>query len=236
VSTANVTDRIGTLHQVHDESVSQASTTPARAPQAERLSRTLVVDAAITIARRDGLDALSMRRLAEELGVSTMAAYRHVAGKDTLVDDVLEAALGGMDLETTEDTWQEQITELASRSYAVVLSVPGLAEHLHGRALSRPGIVRWLEALSRPLADAGIPESERVGFVPSLIWQLRGAARLDAEWAETLQSLEQVSSGGADDVPNMRGGRDEVGDLEPVDIFRGAIQLLTDGLASRVAA
>lgn len=221
---------------MHDDSVSQATTSSPRAPQAERLSRALVVDAAITIARRDGLDALSMRRLAEELGVSTMAAYRHVAGKDTLVDDVLEAALGGMDHHSSEETWQEQIAELAQRSYDVFLSVPGLAEHLHGRALSRPGIVQWLEALSRPLADAGIPEDERVGFVPALIWHLRGAARLDAEWSETLQSLEQISAGGADDAPNMRGGRDEIGDREALDLFRASIQFLTDGLASRVRA
>ncbi|MEV4420668.1 TetR family transcriptional regulator [Patulibacter sp. NPDC049589] len=219
---------------MHDDSVSQATTSSPRAPQAERLSRALVVDAAITIARRDGLDALSMRRLAEELGVSTMAAYRHVAGKDTLVDDVLEAALGGMDHHSAEETWQEQIAELAQRSYGVFLSVPGLAEHLHGRALSRPGIVQWLEALSRPLTDAGIPEDERVGFVPALIWQLRGAARLDAEWSETLQSLEQISAGGSDDAPTMRGGRDAIGDREALDLFRASIQLLTDGLASRV--
>lgn len=234
--TAIVDATIATLHGVHDDSVSQATTSSPRAPQAERLSRALVVDAAITIARRDGLDALSMRRLAEELGVSTMAAYRHVAGKDTLVDDVLEAALGGMDHHTTEEGWQEQTLELALRSYAVFLSVPGLAEHLHGRALSRPGIVQWLEALSRPLADAGISEAERVGFVPALIWQLRGAARLEAEWSDTLQSLEQVSAGGADDTPLISGGREAIGELEAIDLFRAAIQLLTDGLASRVRA
>lgn len=221
---------------MHDDQVSQATTSAPRAPQAERLSRAVVVDAAITIARRDGLDTLSMRRLAEELGVSTMAAYRHVAGKDTLVDDVLEAALGGMDLETSEDTWQEQIAELATRSFEVFLSVPGLADHLHGRALSRPGLVRWLEALGAPLADAGISEDERVGFVPSLIWQLQGAARLEAQWAETLQSLEQVSADGPEDAPTMRGGREELGDREPADLFRASVQLLTDGLAARVRA
>ena len=221
---------------MHDEQVSQATTSAPRAPQAERLSRAVVVDAAITIARRDGLDTLSMRRLAEELGVSTMAAYRHVAGKDTLVDDVLEAALGGMDLETSEDTWQEQIAELATRSFEVFLSVPGLADHLHGRAFSRPGLVRWLEALSAPLADAGISEDERVGFVPSLVWQLQGAARLEAQWSATMQSLEQVSSDGPEDAPIVRGGREELGDREAIDLFRASVQLLTDGLAARVRA
>ncbi|WP_026911527.1 TetR/AcrR family transcriptional regulator [Patulibacter minatonensis] len=221
---------------MHDDSVSQATTSSPRAPQAERLSRALVVDAAITIARRDGLDALSMRRLAEELGVSTMAAYRHVAGKDTLVDDVLEAVLGGMDHDSTEDTWQEQVAEIAMRSYEVFLSVPGLADHLHGRALSRPGIVQWLEALSRPLAEADIPDDELIGFVPALIWQLRGAARLEAEWSETLHSLEQVSALEPSDAPNLRSGHDEMQTRDAAEYFRASVQLLTDGLAVRVRA
>lgn len=177
-----------------------------------------------------------MRRLAEELGVSTMAAYRHVAGKDTLVDDVLDAALGEIDAETTEDRWQDQIVELAMRSFAIFLSVPGLAEHLHGRALSRPGIVHWLEALTAPLVEAGISEDERIAFIPAVVWHLRGAARLDAEWSETLQALEQVSSSPGDEAPAMRRGRERIGTLEAADILRSSIRLLTDGLAARVAA
>jgi AcrR family transcriptional regulator len=232
-----VTRIIGILHPVHDVSAPQALSTSTRAPQAERLSRALVIDAAMTIARRDGLDTLSMRRLAEELGVSTMAAYRHVAGKDTLVDDVLEAAVAAMDVEVPEDApWEDQVTELALRSYAVFLSVPGLAEHLHGRALSRPGVVRWVEALNAPLVAAGIPYEQRAGFTPALVWILRGAARLEAEWGETMQSLEQVSASGSDDTPTMRGSREAIGDLQAEDLLRNSIAMLTAGLAARVTA
>jgi AcrR family transcriptional regulator len=169
--------------------------------------------------------------------VSTMAAYRHVAGKDTLVDDVLEAAVSSLDLDVPEDaSWEEQIAELAMRSYAVFLSVPGLAEHLHGRALSRPGVVRWFEALNAPLVAAGIPYEQRAGFTPAIVWLLRGAARLDAEWAETMQSLEQVSASGADDAPTMRGSREDIGDLQAEDFLRNSVAMLTAGLAARVAA
>jgi AcrR family transcriptional regulator len=234
---AALTLPIGTIPAVPDVPVSQATTSSPRAPQAERLSRALVIDAAMTIARRDGLDTLSMRRLAEELGVSTMAAYRHVAGKDTLVDDVLEAAVASIDLDVPEDaSWEEQITLLVERSYAVFLSVPGLAEHLHGRALSRPGLVRWLEALNAPLANAGIPYEQRVGFTPALVWMLRGAARLDGEWSEVMQSLEQISAGGPEDAPNMRNQREEIGDHQAEDFLKHAVGMLTAGLSARVTA
>jgi AcrR family transcriptional regulator len=225
------------MYMVHDVSVPPSTSSQdaaGGAAPAERLSRGLVISAATTIARRDGLEALSMRRLAEELGVSTMAAYRHVAGKDTLVDDVLEHALGGMELSLPGGAWPDQIVELAERSYAVLLEFPGLAENLHGRALSRPGVVRWLEALNTPLANAGIGPEQRGGFVAGLTWLLRGGARLDAEWFQVVQALEQVSAESTEDTPVMRTGRDELGDDEPVDVFRQSVLLLVDGLAARV--
>lgn len=54
------------------------------------LSRRRIVDVAVELAQRDGLDALTMRRLADELGVTPMAAYRHVAGKDDLLQAMAE--------------------------------------------------------------------------------------------------------------------------------------------------
>lgn len=205
-------------------------TKPGRAPRDERLSREVVVNAAIQIARRDGLQSLSMRRLAEELGVSTMAAYRHVASKDTLVDDVLEAIVETVPLEVTGGTWQEQVEELAVRSYRIFLEVPGITEHLHGRALVRPAVVRWLEALTLPLVEAGVPVAPRAGFTASIVWLLRGATRLSGEWAATITALEEVAADGPDDAPTMRSGRDDLGDRQAEDLLVSGIHLLVNGL------
>lgn len=191
----------------------------------------MVVNAAIEIARRDGLNALSMRRLAEELGVSTMAAYRHVASKDTLVDDVLEAIVATIPLETTETEWQKQVEELAVRSYRVFLGVPGITDHLHGRALVRPAVVRWLEALIQPLADAGIETGARAGFTASLVWLLRGATRLSDEWNTTIHALEEIASEGPEDTEHMRSGRSDLGDQQAEDLLTTGISLLLGGLS-----
>ncbi len=191
----------------------------------------MVVNAAIEIARRDGLNALSMRRLAEELGVSTMAAYRHVASKDTLVDDVLEAIVETISLETTESDWQKQVEELAVRSYRVFLEVPGITDHLHGRALVRPAVVRWLEALIKPLVEAGIETGSRAGFTASLVWLLRGATRLTDEWNATINALEEISTEGPEDTVNMRSGRSDLGSKQAEDLLTTGIHLLLGGLA-----
>lgn len=189
----------------------------------------------MTIARRDGLDALSMRRLADELGVSTMAAYRHVAGKETLVDDVLEEVVSSIPLESVGETWGEQVEALTIRSYAIFLEVPGLADNLHGRALSRPGIARWIDALSAPLIAAGIEYDLRASFAPSVVWLLHGATRLSAEWSETMRALDEVAADGAEAPPSMRSGREDLGDREAEDLLRGSIRLLISGLESRAA-
>jgi AcrR family transcriptional regulator len=214
---------------VYDASGSQ-DVKPARSPRDERLSRAVVVNAAIEIARRDGLSALSMRRLAEELGVSTMAAYRHVASKDTLVDDVLEAIVETISLETTESDWQKQIEQLTVRSFRVFLEVPGITDHLRGRALVRPAVVRWIEALIQPLVDAGIQTESRAGFTTSLVWLLRGATRLSDEWNATIHALEEIATDGPEDSANMRSGRDDLGEQQAEDLLVTGIHLLLGGL------
>ena len=78
-----------------------------------KLTVALIVDAAIAVADRDGMGALSMRRIADELGVGAMSLYRHVAGKDTLIEEMTvevgrrfpypidtEPALGGFSIES----------------------------------------------------------------------------------------------------------------------------------------
>ena len=64
-----------------------------REPERDALSLDRIVRAGIEIADRDGLEALSMRRVAAALGAGTMSLYRHVAGKDDLIDLMAEAVL-----------------------------------------------------------------------------------------------------------------------------------------------
>ena len=58
------------------------------------LTRERVLQAAVELADRDGIENLSMRKLGQELGVDAMALYRHVRGKDDLLDGVVEVVIG----------------------------------------------------------------------------------------------------------------------------------------------
>ncbi len=75
------------------------ATEAGSSPVAERtpLSRARVLQVAIDLADRDGIEGLSMRRLGQELGVDAMALYRHVRNKDDLLDGIVDVIVGQID-------------------------------------------------------------------------------------------------------------------------------------------
>jgi AcrR family transcriptional regulator len=91
----------------------QAGTAPA-------LTRERVVDAALSLAEREGLAELSMRRLAAELGAGTMSLYNHVADKEDLYDGMVEQVLGGVRVADRDD-WREVVATWANDSRGALL-------------------------------------------------------------------------------------------------------------------
>jgi AcrR family transcriptional regulator len=78
-------------------------------PPRERLSRDRVLAAAVALADAEGLDGLSMRRLAEQLGVVPMALYKHVADKEELLDGMVDAALAELALASAHLGWRKSV-------------------------------------------------------------------------------------------------------------------------------
>ncbi|MFJ5265213.1 TetR/AcrR family transcriptional regulator [Streptomyces sp. NPDC088387] len=93
---------------------------PAPAPRATltpgRIART-----AVGIADAEGLDAVTMRRLATELGVAPMAAYRYVSGKDELLELMVDFVYGELELPKESADWRETMRTLALRSREMML-------------------------------------------------------------------------------------------------------------------
>jgi AcrR family transcriptional regulator len=78
-----------------------------------RLSRPLVLRAAVTLADRDGLEGFSMRRLAQELDVVPMALYKHVANKDELLDGMVDIVFDEIQSPSLDDDWRSALRERA---------------------------------------------------------------------------------------------------------------------------
>src|SRR3984957_19734573 len=78
-----------------------------------RLSRPLVLQAAVELADQDGLEGFSMRRLAQELGVVPMALYKHVANKDELLDGMVDIVFGEIETPAIAGDWRSAMRRRA---------------------------------------------------------------------------------------------------------------------------
>jgi AcrR family transcriptional regulator len=120
------------------------------------LRRERLLEAALLVAEREGLDHLSMRLVARELGVSPMALYRHVAGKNDLLDGLLERLLGELDLPDESLPWEERLRILAREVRALARRRPELFGLLLQRRAVGTGATRAREATLCALRDGGL--------------------------------------------------------------------------------
>ncbi len=160
----------------------------------ERSRRELdrIVRAAIDLADREGLEELSMRRLAVELGTGTTTLYRHVAGRDELLDLMIDAAYGsaGLELPATPMGWRDGLRFVAVATRTVLLAHPWLASQYATRSPVGPNAVRGAElvsALALELADDPTTAAE---VTSTLLSYVQGAVG-----AELAEAAEQRRTG-----------------------------------------
>jgi AcrR family transcriptional regulator len=122
------------------------------------LGRGRVLEAALVVAEREGLERLSMRLVARELSVSTMALYRHVTNKDDLLDGLVERLLGELQLPDDSLPWDERLRTLAAELRALANRHPELFVLLLQRRAVGAGATRAREAELRALRDAGLDQ------------------------------------------------------------------------------
>ncbi len=127
-------------------------TTPEpRAP----LSRERVLQAAVRLADESGIDALSMRRLGQELGVEAMSLYNHVTNKDDLHKGIVELVLSEIESPRDGGDWKDEIRRTAISSYqAFVRHRWACGLMMRGPSVS-PVRMEWMEAVLRTLRTAG---------------------------------------------------------------------------------
>lgn len=125
---------------------------------AKGLNRDVLSATALQILDAHGLAALSMRRLASELGVDPMAAYRHLPNKDALLDAVLDRVLRDVDLPShTDSPWNLRLRAGVKALMETLLRHPRAAPLLAERTWTTPYGLAVSEWFMRTLVEAGIP-------------------------------------------------------------------------------
>jgi AcrR family transcriptional regulator len=117
------------------------------APPRVPLSRERVLRAAVALADHGGVDALSMRRLAQELGVVPMALYKHVANKDELLDGMIDVVVGEIDPPAGGTDWKTAIRRRVLSARGALLRHPWASRVMESRSEPTPTVVEYMDSM-----------------------------------------------------------------------------------------
>ena len=157
---------------------------PRRGPKPS-LSGEQVLTAAIRIADRDGLGGLSMRRLADELGITAMSLYGYVPSKAELLDVMADRAY--REIAVPRDPampWQARLAALARQHWTLLLSHPWLLQIAASRPLLGPNMTAFYDAELAAVDQLGLTDIDMDHIVSLLDDYVRGTARGAVEAAE----------------------------------------------------
>lgn len=188
----------------------------ARGGRKKALDRGAVVDAAIRVLDAEGLDAVTIRRVAQELGVGAASLYAYVDSKDALIELVLDHVVGEVDVSgfPNDDPWQDQLKELIRRARAAFGAHRDVARASLGRIPSGANALRTMETMLAVLRRSDLPD-QVVAYAGDLIGLLVSATAYEESlYADTGLKMEDfvgyveefrayLESLPADRFPNM---------------------------------
>jgi AcrR family transcriptional regulator len=121
----------------------------------EPLNRERVLRAAITLADKEGLDALTMRRLGQEVGVEAMSLYNHVKNKDDILDGIVDLVLTDIDVPPAGTDWKKAMRRRSISAHEVLVAHPWAAMQIMSRYSIGLGMTRYLDATLGRLREGG---------------------------------------------------------------------------------
>lgn len=216
----------------------------SRAP----LTRERVLRAAVDLADDGGIEALSMRRIGQALGVEAMSLYNHVANKDDILDGIVDLVWGEVEPPPDGVEWRRALRRHAISTHEVLLQHPWACNLALTRDSILPARLRYMEAILRVLREGDFPDrltfhayhaldSHTIGFT---LWEVGhsipagGLEDMAASFLESLPAGEFPHL--VEHVEQHLGGLGDEGDDEGAFVF--VLDLLLDGFerARRTAA
>ena len=233
----------------------------AQPPRRDRgLSRAEIVRAAIAVADAEGPEAISMRRIARELGAGAMSLYWHVASKEELLDRMLDAIEAEIEVPEPTGDWRADLNVFAHRTRAALKRHRWAVEFIGSRPPSGPNDVRNLERLLSLIDGTGAENDVRLVFgifntVATFVMgavmreaqeirfqreQERAEANLTPEEIEALHQRYRQWFAAAGNFPHiarlMESGVDPDDPNTREERFQFSLDCVLDGIAARLAA
>lgn len=213
-----------------------------------------IVEAGTELADTHGLAAVSMRKVAEHLGVGAMSLYGYVPGKEDLTALMTDAAYGELydDVTTPADAgdWREAMRLVARRNWELYERHPWLLDVRTPRPDLGPGVVRKYEAELRPLDGIGLSDVEMDSVLTLILGHVTDSARShaqhlrdnagmsDVEWWDTVSPvLDQVMKDQDLPVSGRVGaavGAEFQAATDPEHVFTFGLEVILDGVQTRL--
>ena len=119
------------------------------------LSRERILRAALDLADKEGIESLSMRKLAQELGVQAMSLYNYVTNKDDLLDGIVDITIGEIEVPTLTTDWKTAMRRRANSAHKVLLRHPWSTLEIVSRVNVGLANMRYVDATLGCLREAG---------------------------------------------------------------------------------
>jgi AcrR family transcriptional regulator len=199
-----------------------------------------VLEEARTLSQREGIEQLTMRRLAERLGVAPNSLYSHFADKSALLEALMDSLLADVEVPVVDRAdWREALLELMRSTRHFLLANADLIPQFLSRPRRGPNAIRLGEATLTLLAQAGLEGVEAVDALRILLVYTFGfaaqeAPRLADPDPEQRRLRNEAAFGGARDHPHMRALATPLSEHPGDDTFERGLHWLLDGIDATV--
>ncbi len=168
-------------------------TDPSAEPRAS-LSRERVLRAAVLLADEEGVASLTMRKLAEKLGVKAMSLYHHLANKDEVLDGMLDIVFSEIDLPPSGADWKTAMRQRAISAREALSRHPWAIGLLESRANPGPATLKHHDAVIGSLREAGFSIAMAAHAFSALDSYIYGFALQELNLPfDTSEELEEVA-------------------------------------------
>ena len=210
----------------------EGKTTPKKRP---RLSPGDVTAAAILVADADGLDAVSIRRVAAELDVRPMSLYTHFSSKDELLSSMAEKGIEEMLVqEPLPDDWREAVALLARRMYGAFVAHPWHIQIFTQKLRFGPNATRLAKQAARAFGGLPVESSE--------VWLLQGTVN-DFVLGHSLRAVttpssddfeKEISKTDVVEFPELSSLGDSIKARVTPERFELGLEIVLDGIEQRI--
>ncbi|GAA2621608.1 TetR/AcrR family transcriptional regulator C-terminal domain-containing protein [Dactylosporangium fulvum] len=167
--------------------------TPDRPRRTPPLSRERIVDAAVALLDAHGIEGLTMRRLAQQLDVTSTALYWHVQTKDDVLDLAVDQIFGDVRIPDGSKDWRDDVRTLA-RDWREAILRHSWAARLIGRPMLGPNVLARTEFLQSALVRGGLDGLQLAVATRVIANYVIGAALTEATWRQTADPRERAEA------------------------------------------